>query len=252
MTAAEAVAVVLAGAGAGTVNAVVGSGTLLTFPVLLATGLPPVTANVTSTLGLVPGSLAAALGYREELRGQGGRLRRLGAASVLGGAFGAALLLVLPEEVFGAVVPWLVLLSGLLVLLQPRLARAAQQRGTATSGGRASPAGVLATAGCGTYGGYFGAAQGVLLIGVLGTLVEPDLQRANALKNALVGLVNATAAAIFVLVADVRWEAALLVALGALAGGWGGARLARRLPRTALRYVVAAVGLVAGVLLLVG
>lgn len=248
MTLLQALGVVLAGVAAGTINAVVGSGTLITFPTLLAVGLPPVAANVTNTVGLVPGSLTAAIGYRRELSGQRSRLLDLGVFSLLGALTGGVLLLTLPSSVFDAVVPVLVLLGVVLVLLQPRIARwVAGRRGGLRPYGWGVRAGVLAA---GVYGGYFGAAQGVLLIALLGTLVDHDLQRVNAAKNVLAGLVNLVAGVLFVVVADVRWSEALLIALGSIAGGWLGARVGRRLPPLALRCLVAVVGLVAVVRLL--
>ncbi len=248
----EAVAVVAAGVGAGTINTIVGSGTLITFPVLLALGLPPVTANVSNTLGLVPGAVSGVLGYRAELKGQRSRLLRLGTASALGGLVGAILLLVLPADAFKAIVPVLIGLALLLVVLQPWLAKrlAARPDGsTRTEGGVALLLGIFAT---GVYGGYFGAAQGVLLLGLMGSLLAEDLQRINAAKNVLGLLVNGVAAIVFICVAPVDWTAALLIAVGSIVGGQIGARVGRRLPRVALRGLIVVVGLVAIVKLLLG
>ena len=205
MTLWEAVVVALAGLAAGTINTVVGSGTLVTFPALLAAGYPPVLANVTNTVGLVPGSLSGAIGYRAELAGQGRRLVRLGVASVLGGLTGGVLLLTLPEAAFRAIVPVLIGLACVLVVVQPRLAGRLRAR---DEGGRREHGGPLlhvAVFGAGVYGGYFGAAQGVLLIAVLGLLLDEHLQRVNAAKNVLALLVNAVAALLFVAVTDVAW-----------------------------------------------
>lgn len=249
----EALAVLLAGVAAGTMNAVVGSGTLVSFPVLLAVGLPPVAANISNTIGLVAGSVGGAWGYRRQLVGQRRRLLVLGRAALLGGLVGGVLLLVLPAEVFRAVVPALVLLSLVLVVVQPRLLRAVQlrrqRRGTAGARrGAALPAGAALVTG--VYGGYFGAAQGILLIGLLGLLLDEDLQHLNALKNVLVGLVNGVAALLFAVLwtlgaAPVSWPAAALLAVGALAGGLLGGRVGPLLPPGALRALIVLVGLVA-------
>jgi uncharacterized membrane protein YfcA len=245
-------AVLLAGTAAGAVNAIVGSGTLITFPVLLAVGYPPVLANVSNTIGLTPGSFSGAVGYRAELAGQGPRLISLGVASVLGGLTGAVLLLTLPPGAFRAIVPVLIGMSVVLVVLQPRLARRLAMdphpHERVARGGVALHAGVY---GAGIYGGYFGAAQGVLLIGLLGVFLHEDLQRINATKNVLAGLVNAMAALVFVLVADVAWEAAGLIAVGSVIGAQLGASLGRRLPSPFLRGVIVTVGVIAIVMILV-
>jgi uncharacterized membrane protein YfcA len=238
----EAAAVVLAGLAAGTINAVVGSGSLITFPTLLAVGLPPVTANVSNTVGLVPGAVTGALGYRAELVGQRERLVRLGSATVLGALAGAALLLVLPPAVFARVVPLLVVLACALVAVQPWLMDRLRDRPRRAHGGPVAWFLVLVT---GVYGGYFGAAQGIMLIAALGLNLDVGLQRVNAAKNVLAGLANLVSGAVFVVVAPVDWRAALLVAVGATLGGWLGARVGRRLPPPALRAVVVVVGLAA-------
>ncbi|MEO7979640.1 MAG: sulfite exporter TauE/SafE family protein [Sporichthyaceae bacterium] len=244
MTLWEAVAVALAGLAAGTINTVVGSGTLITFPVLLAVGYPPVLANVSNTVGLVPGSISGAVGYRAELAGQRGRLLRLGTASTLGALLGAAALLTAPADAFRAVVPALIVLACVLVVVQPSVSRRLAARGRAP-GGHGGPllyAGVLFT---GVYGGYFGAAQGVLLIAVMGLLLDEELQRINAAKNVLAGLVNLVAAVVFILVTDVAWEAAGLIAAGSVVGGQLGAFLGRRIPPAVLRGIIVVVGLAA-------
>jgi uncharacterized protein len=245
----EAVLVVLAGFGAGALNAVVGSGSLITFPTLVAVGLPPLTANVSNTVGLVPGAVASVYGYRRELTGLRSTLRHLLPATGLGALAGVVLLLLFPETVFEAVVPALVGLAVLLVLLQPLVARRA-----AVKGPRVGTAPWLwgAVGLTGVYGAYFGAAQGVLLIGVLGLGTALHLQQANAVKNVLAGSANLVAGLAFAVVAPVDWTAALLVAVGASAGGLLGARFARRLPTRVLRGVVVVVGLAALALLLAG
>jgi len=339
VTAAEAVLVVLAGVFAGTVNTVVGSGSLVTFPVLLAVGYPALVANVSNTVGLVPGSISGSWGYRRELVGQRHRARVLGAASTTGGLTGGVLLLSLPGSVFEQVVPVLILVASGLMAAQPRITRQMARRraaaastggrdgaddgpshpdaddpgggdpgsgigdgtgtgdpgagpgdpgagpgdpgaglrdagaglrdtgadgpargtgtpvargtgrpgGTASTGGgaeRTSPllvAGVFAT---GVYGGYFGAAQGIILLSLLGIFVADHLQRLNALKNVLAALVNGVAAVLFITTSDVAWEAAGLLAVGATVGGQIGAHVGRRIPAAALRIVVVVVGVV--------
>jgi len=237
-------ALLLAGVAAGTINTIVGSGTLITFPVLLAFGYQPVVANVSNTIGLVPGSLSGAYGYRHELAGQGRRAARLGAASLVGGILGAVALLLLPASAFRAIVPVFIAIALALVILQPRLARRLGQRGP----GAARDGGVLALAaifGSGLYGGYFGAAQGILLLAILGLALTEDLQRINALKNVLALIVNLVAGVVFVFVAHVAWAPALLLMAGSVAGGQVGARVGRRLPAGALRGLIVVVGLVA-------
>ena len=245
--------VALAGVAAGTINTVVGSGTLITFPTLLAFGVPPVTANVSNTVGLVPGSLSGVVGYRRELAGQRGRILRLGAASLSGGVVGALLLLVLPSSAFDAIVPVLIALGVVLVVLGPRIQRAVAARADARGG--IPDHGVWwvwpAVAAAGIYGGYFGAAQGVLLMAILGIGVADSMQRHTATKNVLALVVNAVAAAVFIAVADVDWRVAGLIALGSVVGGQVGATVGRRLPPPLLRAVIALVGVTALVALLV-
>jgi uncharacterized membrane protein YfcA len=246
------VAVLLAGVAAGTINTVVGSGTLITFPTLLAFGVPPVTANVSNTIGLVPGSLSGAVGYRRELQGQRSRLVRLGSASLLGGVAGAVLLLVLPSKAFESIVPVLILLGCVLVLLQPRISRwvAARHdsRDAAGHGGLWVWMLVMLT---GVYGGYFGAAQGVLLMAVMGIGIHQEtLQRLNGTKNVLAAIVNGVAGLVFIFMwafagEDIDWVVAGLIALGAVVGGQIGATVGRRLPPLALRLTIVAVGTVA-------
>jgi hypothetical protein len=242
----EAGLVVLAGFGAGTINAVVGSGSLITFPTLIWVGLPPVVANVSNTVGLVPGAASGAWGYRRELAGQRGRLLRLGAGTLTGSLVGAILLLVLPPDVFATVVPALILLACLLVVIQPWLVRRLADRPRRDHGGPLVWLAIFAT---GMYGGYFGAAQGVLLIAVLAVGLDETLQRVNAAKNVLGGLANLIAGVLFIVVADVNWAAAGLVAAGAVVGGLLGARVARRLAPAVLRAVVVLIGIIAVVTL---
>ena len=233
-----------AGGVAGTVNTVVGSGSLLTFPTLLAFGYSPLVANVSNTVGLVPGSISGAFGYRRELAGQRDRLRRLGVSSLAGGLLGAGLLLLLPSSSFERVVPYLIVLACSLVVVQPRLSAHMIRRATR----RPDPSQAhLLLDGCvfltAIYGGYFGAAQGVILVALLGIFLDDHLQRLNAAKNVLAALVNGVAALLFVAFAHVAWLPATLIAVGAIAGGQLGARIGRRLPPTILRVLIVVVGL---------
>lgn len=248
---AEAVAIFLAGTAAGTINTIVGSGTLVTFPTLLAFGYPPVVANISNNIGLVPGGVSGTWGYRRELAGQGRRLRLLAPMSFLGSVTGAVLLLTLPAEAFARIVPALLAVSLVLVVLQPRIQAALQLRRAALGRTRESRGHTALAAGgtylAGIYGGYFGAAQGVLLVGLLGSLLPEPLQRVNAAKNLLSLVVNSVAAVVFVVVAfdRVDWAVVGLVAAGSLLGGLIGAGVGRRLPARVLRAVIVVVGTVA-------
>ena len=283
----QALAIFAAGLAAGTINTVVGSGTLITFPTLLAFGYPPVLANVSNNVGLVPGVASGVHGYRAELAGQRRRIIRLGSASACGGLVGAILLLVLPAGAFKAIVPALIGVAVVMVLIQPRLARWMARRqldrpaardgdgavpgplGDSGGGGAASAVGVLpatevdrraeAVGGpvlwffvfcAGVYGGYFGAAQGVLLIGMLGIAFSDGLQRINAVKNVLAGLVNGVAAVVFIALTHVDWTIAGLIAAGSILGGQLGARVGRRLPPWGLRLLIVCVGVAALIKLL--
>jgi hypothetical protein len=250
MDLAELIAIVAAGVAAGAVNAVVGSGTLITFPVLVALGYPPLVANVSNNLGLVPGALFGAIGYRRELRGQRSRMLQLGGFSVAGGAAGAFLLLGLPESAFDAIVPALIALALVLVIVQPRLAAALAHRRRHDNERSFTVRGLVAASG--VYGGYFGAGQGIILIAILGIAIRDELQRINGLKNVLAGLVNLTAGIIFVFAAEVDWAVAGLIAGGSVAGAILGARYGRRLSPTVLRALIVVVGTVAIVRLTVG
>jgi len=243
----EVVALLAAGIAAGTINTIVGSGTLITFPTLLFFGFPPLVANVSNTIGLVAGGLTGIHGYRAELVGQGRTLRRLVPASLLGSVTGAILLLKLPESAFDAVVPVLIAAALLLVLFGPRLqAWAAARHPDHDSLGRrlVMTVGIFAA---GVYGGYFGAAQGILLVGIMSVLITISLQRINGLKNVLGTVVNAVAAAVFMLVAweRINWSVAALIAAGALAGGYVGARVGRRLSPVLLRGLIVVIGVLA-------
>jgi uncharacterized membrane protein YfcA len=221
---------------------------LITFPTLLAFGFSPVVANVSNNIGMVPGTLSGSYGYRRELAGPRARLIRFGLASCAGGLVGAVALLALPASVFRLVVPVLIAAACVLVVIGPRLATVIAERGGehGDSGGPVLVVGVFLA---GVYGGYFGAAQGVLLVGLLGLFLAEPLQRINAAKNVLVFIVNGLAALVFVTFAHVAWLAAGLIAAGSAVGGLIGARFGRRLPVGALRVIIVLVGLVATVTL---
>jgi uncharacterized membrane protein YfcA len=340
------VAILAAAVAAGAINAVVGSGSLITFPTLLAFGYPPVVANVSNNIGVIPGNVSASFGYRKELTGQRGRLTPLALASFAGALTGAIALLALPAGVFKLVVPVLIIAGCVLVVLQPQLsawiAKRNQDRASAAAGsaadagaevgiqadadaaagsaagagaaagsaaeadgaagsaadvdaaagsvagssagadaaagsaagssagadaaaGSAADAGIWAAGGArperspvllaavfltGVYGGYFGAAQGVILVGLLGVFVSDSLQRINAGKNVLVTIVNTTAAVIFMIFAHVAWAAVGLIAVGSAAGGLIGARIGRRLPPLALRIIIVIIGVISAVKLI--
>lgn len=278
--------ILAAGVGAGAMNAVVGAGTLITFPTLLALGFPPVVANVSNTVGLVPGSAAAAYGFRATLAGRKRLVLQLVSASAVGGVLGGALLLVLPAEAFEQVIPPLLLLSAILAALQPRVSawvlarreRVAAEAAADAVSAEAAPADApgsdlpaesvaaveepLADAPVairtspilyvivfltGIYGGYFGAAQGVILLAVLGIFVAGGMPQVNGIKNVLAGVANLVSAILFVAVADVDWRVVGLVAVGATIGGLLGSRYGRRLPAGPLRALVVAVALVAAI-----
>jgi uncharacterized protein len=247
----EILVIALAGFAAGTINTIVGSGTLITFPVLLAFGYAPVIANVSNTIGLVPGSISGALGYRRELSGQGRRAVRLGSASMLGGITGAVLLLALPASAFKAIVPVFIAIALVLIVLQPRLNRAIAKHSIDVERRARTlmPPAIYAT---GVYGGYFGAAQGILLLGILGLGLTQDIQRTNALKNVLAGLVNGVAGVFFIFAAHVDWGPVAIIAGSSILGAQMGARYGRRLPPAALRGLIVLVGVVAIVRLLIG
>ena len=264
MTSVQIVLIVAAGVGAGVINAVVGAGTLITFPTLLLIGFPPVVANVSSTVGLVPGSIMATIGYRSTLRGRGPVIRRLLVATSAGGVTGSALLVLLPGRAFEAVIPWLLLVAALLAALQSRIAAAVTLRRSTQSSRRlddgsartplrpVSPwffLGILLT---GIYGGYFGAAQGVMLLVILGLALGGPLNELNGIKNILGGTANLVAALLFIAIADVDWRVAGLIALGATIGGGLGGRYGRRLPSSALRVLLVVIAVVAAVVRFIG
>ncbi len=253
-----ALAVAGAGFAAGTINTVVGSGSLVTFPVLVAIGYSPVVANVSNTIGLAPGNLSGAYGYRRELRGQRDRILWLGLYALAGGLTGGGLLLAAPKA-FKSVVPGLILLAALLMAVQPRLTRWLRSRQNAAdlasgSAGQTRrhrvllPLVVFLTA---IYGGYFGAAQGVILLALLALLMHDNLQRLNGLKNMLTSLVNGVAAILFAFASSPAWGAAAILAVSSAVGAQFGAAVARRVPERVLRAVIVVGGLTVGTILAV-
>ncbi len=252
----DGLAVLGAGLGAGVVVTAVGAGSLVSFPVLLGTGLSPLVANVCNNVGLVPGGLSGTWGYRRELAGK----RRLGwavaATSALGALLGAWILLASPAGAFEHVVPWLVILAATLVAGQPLVSswvvrRATRQGVVPASRGEDLPKALAATsAAIGVYGGYFGAGQGVMLVAFLAFGLDEDLQTVNALKNVAIVSANLAATAVFVVAAPLDWAVIGLLAAGSVVGGWLGAHLGRRLHPTVFRVLVVATGYLVGLRLL--
>lgn len=250
----EALAILGAGLVAGAMNAIVGAGSLITFPTLLFFGYSPLLANVSNTIGLVPGVLSGAVGYRRELAGQRRRAGPLLVAALLGGLTGGLVLLVLPASAFERIVPILILGACVLVAIQPRLSRALAARRTIAIpgqqvGGPALFVGVYLT---GIYGGYFGAAQGVVLIALLAILITDDIQRLNALKIVLAAAINGIAAILFILLTPIAWLPAILIAIGSVIGGQVGAHVGRRLSPFALRTAIIVIGVIVSAKLLLG
>jgi uncharacterized protein len=243
MTELEAFAVLVAGAVAGGVNTVVGSGSLITFPTLLAVGYSPVVANVSNCVGLVPGGVGGSFGYRRELRGQWRRCATLGIGTTIGAVIGGILLLELPDAVFDAIVPALILLAVALMALRPAP--------KVHEGADSDTAGVASSFAVGIYGGYFGAAQGIILVALLRLSIAENLQVLNAIKNVLAGVANAVAGLLFILVANVAWGAAALIAVGSVAGSLVAARYGRRIPPEILRRVVIVYGTVVAIVLII-
>jgi uncharacterized protein len=252
----EVASIALAGLAAGAINTLVGSGTLITFPVLLAWGYAPLTANVSNTIGLVPGSVSGAIGYRRELAGQRERAIPLLVAALLGGLTGGSLLIVLPATAFARIVPILIIVACVLMALQPRLTRAIAVRraksGAAEGEQHRAPVLIAAVFLTAIYGGYFGAAQGVILMAILAILVVDDLQRLNGLKNVIASVTNSVAAILFIFFAPVAWQPAVLIAIGSTIGGQLGALVGRRLSPFALRAAIIAVGSIVATKLLIG
>lgn len=251
MTPLEQVVVLLAGLGSGVLTSTVGVASLLSFPVLVAIGLPPVVANASNTVGLTPGALSGSWGYRSELREHPRVAAIVLGTCAVGSVGGAVLLLALPPSVFEGVVPWLILGTCLLVGVQPRLSALLRARRGDDAGDRlhVSPVtGLFATV-TGAYGGYFGAGSGVMMLAVLGLGTDLPFRVANALKTLAVLGANLVASVIFVVAADLDWRAVVLLAVGSVVGGYVGARVGRRLPPDLLRAGIVVAGLVGAFLL---
>jgi uncharacterized membrane protein YfcA len=238
MTMTHALVLLAAGMAAGIMSTVMSMASLVSYPVLLALGLPPLVANVTNTVSLVLTGAGSAAGSRPELTGQGGRIRRFGTVTALGGATGAAILLLAPAQTFQLVVPFLIAGSSVLLAIQPRIRTL-----SARPEGERSVALNVALFGAAVYVGYFGAGGGVLLLAVLGIMVEESLARLNAIKNVISGLANFVASVGFAIFAPVRWSFVVPLAAGFLIGGWTGPKIVRRMPAQGLRIVVALAGL---------
>lgn len=262
----EIALVLFAGVGAGAINAVVGSGTLITFPALVAFGVSPVVATMSNAVGLVPGNITSSLGYREELRGQWGRIASFVPASILGSLTGAYLLLHLPPDAFETIVPVLLVLALVMVIGQPALSRYLKERNLKRAGAEGSEAVAVAESNTtgqiskgryalvliavfltAIYGGYFAAAQGIILIALLSLLLPDDLQRLNGLKNVMVLAVNVVSASTYIIVGHDRldWIAVICVAVGSLIGGYVGARVGRKFSPFLLRTIIVILGLIA-------
>lgn len=248
MTGPDAIAVAAAGLAAGAINAVVGSGSLITFPTLLAVGYPAVLANVSNTVGLVPGAVSGAVGYRRELTGQRRRVFALLPAALAGGVCGAVLLLAVPGA-FRAVVPALILVAVVLVLVQPWVARRRAAAGrTVVHPGPLLHAGIFLAS---IYGGYFGAGQSVIYLALLGLTLDDDLQRLNGVKNILTAVVNGIAAIYFIVAHDIAWVVVLILVVTSAVGGQVGAHWGRRIPANVLRIAIAVLGTGVAIKLLV-
>jgi len=247
----ESLIIVAAGILAGLINAVAGAGTIVTFPVLVALGYPPVVANVSNTVGLIPASVTGALGYRHEVTGHWRSVGYMAIMSLIGGATGAGLLIFLPAEAFSFVIPYLLIIAAILAAAQPTVARYVRRHAGESTSQTTLPLtaglliGVFAT---GIYGGYFGAAQGVILLALLGILWSTNLNRANGAKNVLAGIANVISAVVFLFSGLIDWWVVLLVGIGAALGGWIGSRIGRRLPASVLRAILVIIALTAAVI----
>jgi uncharacterized membrane protein YfcA len=242
VNAGEAIAVAAAGFAAGGVNTIIGSGSLITFPTLLAVGYPSVVANVSNSVGLVPGGISGAIGYRRELAGQSRRALTLGVGTTAGALLGGILLLTLPDAVFDAIVPALILLACVLMAIK----RTPSSHADTSHMGL----GFAASFTTGIYGGYFGAAQGIILMSLLRWCFPDDLQRLNAVKIVLTAVANGVAAILFIAVADVAWEAAALIAAGSIVGAQVAARYGRAIPSEVLRWIVVIGGAIVALILI--
>ncbi len=252
MTGAEQLAVLAAGLGAGILTSTVGVASLLSFPVLVAVGLPPVVANASNTIGMTPAGLSGSFGYRRELSEHPGVTFLVLVLCAGGSVAGAALLLALPPGVFAAVVPWLILITSVLVGIQPLVTKQLRKRRGADAADRMhmSPITAFWATLTGMYGGYFGAGSGVMMVAVLGFGTDLDLRIVNALKTLAVMAANVVATVIFLFLAELDWVAIGLLASGSVVGGYAGAHIGRRLPPSIFRTLIVLVGVTASVLML--
>jgi uncharacterized membrane protein YfcA len=243
------VLLILAGVAAGTVNAIAGGGSLITFPSLIATGLPTVDANVTNSVSVFPGYVSSVAGSRTDLAGQGPRIRAILPVAVLGSAGGCALLLLTPARAFELIVPFLVLAAAATLAFQDRLRALVGHPRTMSPRRAALTLQIVVFAGA-VYGGYFGAALGVMYVAALALILDEPLKRINALKNVLSAAVGLITVIVFAIFAPVHWGAALTLAPATIIGGYAGAKVARRLPPRVLRYLIVTFGTVIGLILL--
>jgi uncharacterized membrane protein YfcA len=240
---------VVAGIAAGGVNAIAGGGSLITFPTLIASGLPSVVANVTNSVSVFPGYLSSVAGSRADLAGQGRRVRSVLPAAVLGSILGCALLLLTPARVFELVVPFLVLAAAVVLAFQAQLRKVVGHPHTLSPRRRAVSLQLIVGFGA-VYGGYFGAALGVMLVASLGLVLDETLARISALKNAISAAVGVLTVVAFAIFGKVNWVDVLILAPATIAGGYLGARIARRLPAAALRALIVTFALAVGLVLL--
>jgi uncharacterized protein len=246
LTGSRAALLVLAGFGAGAFNGIAGGGTLISFPTLLALGYPALTANVTSTVGILSGYLSSIAGFRREVAAQKNRFRVLAPVTVAGAAIGAVLLLTTPSSAFTRLAPWLVLFATALFAIAPIVARRLSR-----SGQQSHPLALAGGVFCASvYGGYFGAGVGIILLAIIGLTLPENLAHASGIRAILSVLANGIAAVVFVLHGGLAWAAAGWLALGCLVGGFVGAVFARRVPVTVLRVIIVAIGLATGIRLL--
>ena len=253
MTGFEQLAVVAAGFGAGVLTSTVGVASLLSFPILVAVGLPPVVANATNTVGMTPAGLSGSFGYRRELSEHPRVTATVVATCMVGSVAGATLLLALPPGVFEAVVPWLILFTCVLVGAQPRISswlRNRQGADLVEPRTTMSPITIVFAVLTGVYGGYFGAGSGVMMLAVLGLGLDIELRVTNALKTLAVLAANLVAAVIFIFAANLDWAAVGMLAIGSVVGGYVGAHIGRRLPPALFRSLIVLIGVTASVMML--
>ena len=252
LTATELAIAGLAAFAAGVVNALAGGGTLISFPALVALGIPEISANITNTVALCPGYLGGAVAQRDDLGGQGRRLWIFLPIAAAGGIIGAMLLLFVDPRVFRFLIPFLILAASVLLAVQNRLKAWIRSRSTGVPSDKTAIGNAMVPVGLSTvYGGYFGAGQSVLILAVLGLFIEDSLQRLNALKQGISLASNIAAAIFFLFSGMVVWEAAAVMVVGAFAGGAAGGRFATRINAELLRWSVVSIGLAIGIWFLV-